>query len=648
MVDVNHGAQMVGIIVDNDERIVLLYPSGMLLLISLMIMLGVSYGWWKHVRVHKELSQVVPTVIWRPKFVNYKPTESNTKMKSSSITNILPRMKRLDGPYGMYGTVYGFFTKVLHIAHPLPAKYILTSSTEVGGKVWEQCSTCKSPAYDHFQDFSGDGVFTANGKEWKDKRSSVIHILFKNNSSSNKLLYQEANHSANSFLHLLHNQSGTEGNIVPLLQKCTIGFIYRYLTHKTSIDFTKQDQQQQVEKNTKNVIENFKHHNHNHAESSSSSSSSTCSTSQNDPNDDDDLIINSSLEHLDLKQKTSADKQDVNIMSYLQAVTDIRMIILAQSRSFWYLLPRWMYQWFSPMYKQEVQTMKVIHQFATMACDDAQPSSPLYQLQYRSSHSSTLSSTDKWNKHMLDEAVTLLFAGQDTSAATLSWTLHLLSLYPHIQQKLYQEVLSIFPPSQKDPFVTKKEISNMPYLDAVLKESMRLYPVAPFIVRKLPKQIGIPHPDKEKGLLYLPAETFVCIWIYSLHRNPALWHRPNDFVPERWIDPSIRQMDIAQTSSSTIGTSYMPFAAGPRNCVGQPIAHVILRIMLSKTIRDYKFIDPKLKTLASEKEKKKATTSYTNDYDLYISQYRKDMQAGFTVLPSGGVSLLIEKRTHMI
>ena len=646
MVDMNYyGAQMVGLVVNDDDRIILFCPSGILLLFSLMIMSGVCYCWWKHVRVYRELSQVVPTVIWRPKFVNYKTSETDSKMKSSSITNILPRMGRLDGPYGMYGTVYGFFTKVLHIAHPLPTKYILTSSTE-GGKVWEQSSTWKSPAYDHFQDFSGDGVFTANGKEWKDKRSSVIHILFKN-ASSNELLYQEANHSANSFLHLLQIHSGAEVNIVPLLQKCTIGFIYRYLTHKTSIDFTKQDQHQHLQTPTKSVIENLKHHNHTE---SSSSSSSTCSTSQNDPNDNDgdDVILNASLEHLDLKQNIATDKQDVNVMSYLQAVTDIRMIILAQSRSFWYLLPRWMYQWFSPMYKQEVQTMKVIHQFATMACNDAQPSSPLHQLQYRSSHSSKLSSTDKWNKHMLDEAVTLLFAGQDTSAATLSWTLHLLSLYPHIQQKLYQEVISVFPPSQKYPFVTKKEISNMPYLDAVIKESMRLYPVAPFIVRKLPKQIGIPQPDKGKGLLYLPADTFVCIWIYSLHRNPALWHRPNDFVPERWIDPSLRQLDVAQTSSSTIGTSYMPFAAGPRNCVGQPIAHVILRIMLSKTIRDYKFIDPKLKTSTFQKEKKNVTTNFTNDYDMHISQYRKDMQAGFTVLPSGGVSLLIEKRNCTI
>jgi len=131
----------------------------------------------------------LPTVCWMPRFVNYLPEkdekkdiDSNTavprKMPSSNITNILPRMERLGGPYGMYATVYGVSTKVVHVAHPIPAKAILTGNNSLSAKskssqpakgknrssIAEFLGAIKSPAYDHFKNFSGDGVFTADGK----------------------------------------------------------------------------------------------------------------------------------------------------------------------------------------------------------------------------------------------------------------------------------------------------------------------------------------------------------------------------------------------------------------------------------------------------------------------------------------------------
>jgi len=111
----------------------------------------------------------LPTVLWRPKFWNYFPdkTADNevkapnggvfsqviaSKMNSTSITSILKRMERLNGPYGMYATVYGLNTKVIHVAHPIPAKAILQS-----------CSL-KAPGYDHFKNFCGEGFSQRTGK----------------------------------------------------------------------------------------------------------------------------------------------------------------------------------------------------------------------------------------------------------------------------------------------------------------------------------------------------------------------------------------------------------------------------------------------------------------------------------------------------
>ena len=112
--------------------------------------------------------------------------------------------------------------------------------------------------------------------------------------------------------------------------------------------------------------------------------------------------------------------------------------------------------------------MAVIRKFARVACENAQPGSPLQMLRSKESHNPTMDHDVKngqaVNKELLDEAITLLFAGQDTSAATLSWTLHLLSLYPNVQRHLAKEVredLASMGHSCNEG-ITKRMISKMP------------------------------------------------------------------------------------------------------------------------------------------------------------------------------------------
>lgn len=278
-----------------------------------------------------------------------------------------------------------------------------------------------------------------------------------------------------------------------------------------------------------------------------------------------------------------------------------------------------------------------IRKFSQMACENAVPGSPIAQLKQRESHASD--NTSNISKDLLDEAITLLFAGQDTSAATLSWTLHLLSLHPDKQERVVKELRSVLGDNGSKT-VSKSMISQMPYLDAVIKESMRLYPVAPFIVRMLTTDIAIPN-DKTHALkntgstetITLPATTFACIWIYALHRNPKLWDRPNEFLPERWIDPQLRSRDLGQVEYG----AYMPFAIGPRNCLGQPLAQVILRIVLARILHMYVVIDPKIEAL------QRICKSESIEFDP--SSLRKDMQAGFTVLPSNGLNIQLVERS---
>ena len=583
----------------------------------------------------------LPTISWMPKFINYTPKDVSSKkpkLASSSITNILPRMERLKGPYGIYATVYGISTKVIHIAHPIPAKIVLGSSNlpikhkQNNVTISESLGAVKSPVYDHFLNMFGRGVFTADGQDWKNKRSSVLHCLLrgvtKDDSDESIRLEREANYAATAFLKSWkrlrsNNGGGDRGsivNVVPLLQRAMIGFIYRFLTHD---EVRMEEYLSELGESKENI--DF-HSNDTHDDCSTASDSSS-SHHQGESQKD-------RIQHTDKMPPKSAFSF---LSTYLEAVTNIRMIILAQSRSIWYILPGWMYKVFSPMYRDEQRQLRTIREFARQSCLSSKPGSPLYMLRSRLSHNPNMEKEirdgNKLSQELMDEAITLLFAGQDTSAATLSWTLHLLSLNPKAQDRLAKEVHSFMTEETnvllgvESPYISKKTALKMTYLDAVIKESMRLYPVAPFVVRKVPHDLYLGESGNDEKEITVPKDTFACVWTYSLHRNPKLWHRPDDFVPERWIDPDLQQLDDGQTKFP--GT-FMPFATGPRNCVGQPLAHVILRIILARIINDTQVIDEGLK---------KDNALPSEDIMRLSMDLRKDMQAGFTVLPSEGVWL---------
>lgn len=496
----------------------------------------ICYCWIRRKVTYNRLVQCgLPTVYWRPKFWNYNVKEDQPKkLPSSTITNILPRMKALNGPYDMYGTVYGLSTAVVHVAHPTAALAILSPTPGRHKKSpWlESTGIVKAPAYNHFQNFCGQGVFTADGQDWKNKRAAVIHALFRTQKGSWEThLDREVNLSARKLVQTLRKAEQQSMNVVPVLQNSTIALIYRYITH------------------------------------------------------------------------SELQTQSFGLLSsYLESVIRIRLIILAQSRSLWFLLPRWLYRKCSSLFQQEEETMIPIREFATKACHDARPGSPLDSLnqlpvyQNKGKHAA-------FSENLIFEAITLLFAGQDTSAATLSWTLHLLSLHPDIQQKVADEVRAVMMDSED---VSRAHISHMPWLDAVLKESMRLYPVAPFIVRKITQPTELPASDGKPSLT-LPEGALACVWIYGLHRNDKFWENPDDFKPERWL----------KEAHDVVPGSYMPFAHGPRNCLGQPLAHIILRTFLAHLLKEFDFQIPPGEAME-----------------------RKDMQVGFTVLPRGGVSLV--------
>ena len=636
------------------------FSAALLILFLLML----AWLWLRRRQTRAKLQACgLPTIYWRPKvFVNCLPLEEEGKelsggggypppsqrlhgpLPSSTITNILPRMERLRGPYGMYGTVYGLSTAVIHVAHPIPAMAILSSSSSstsgtasnkassssASRKVSNSAGATKAPAYDHFINFCGNGVFTSDGSDWKHKRSAVMHALFFRHSSGSHSTFestveQEAHIASQQLIRRLerlfvsssigaipddcHNPTTATPsrtvvvNVVPLLQRTTIGLIYKYLTHSDLPDDDNRNNNNAWDRNG----------------------------TEEPPGRESEPVHTT---------RSSVPSLTALLPNYQTSITRIRMIILAQSRSIWFVLPRWAYRRCSRLYRAEEQAMQPIRAFSRSACCAAQPQSPLAQLSqalpYQVAPSlSSPSSSPPLSQALLDEAITLLFAGQDTSAATLSWTLHLLSLYPHQQQQLADEVTKALANIPHDQPLNRKTLGKLPYLDAVIKESMRLYPVAPFVVRRLPYNVTIPKSDVHASTVTLPANALACIWIYSLHRHPQFWKSPNAFQPERWLVPASDDESSTSFSSTTYDNArdigirngaYMPFAVGPRNCIGQPLAHIILRSLLARLIQNFEFRDQRL--------------DGTNDPE----SLRNDMQAGFTVLPQGGVHVRVTKR----
>nr|XP_018916819.1 PREDICTED: cytochrome P450 4C1-like [Bemisia tabaci] len=168
-----------------------------------------------------------------------------------------------------------------------------------------------------------------------------------------------------------------------------------------------------------------------------------------------------------------------------------------------------------------------------------------------------------------DEVNTFMFAGHETTASSMSFTLHILSIHPEIQEKCFRELDDIFQGSDRKP--TVDDLRDMKYLEQVIKESLRLFPSAPQIGRRVSA-------DTQFGKYIAPAGSNLTLSIYALHRDPEQFPDPEKFDPERFS---------RENASIRHPFAYVPFAAGARNCLGQKFAMMEEKVILSYIIRHF-------------------------------------------------------------
>nr|CAI5850397.1 unnamed protein product [Callosobruchus analis] len=149
-----------------------------------------------------------------------------------------------------------------------------------------------------------------------------------------------------------------------------------------------------------------------------------------------------------------------------------------------------------------------------------------------------------------EEVDTFMFEGHDTTSAAIAFAMFSLAENPDVQKKVLEEQISIFG-EKKDRKATSSDLQDMKYLELVIKETLRLYPSVPWIGRKFPEDI------EWEGTLY-PKDMNIMLFMFGTHRDEKYFPEASKFRPERFLDTEIPNP-----------FAYVPFSAGPRNCIGK-------------------------------------------------------------------------------
>ncbi|KAK7863476.1 hypothetical protein R5R35_010512 [Gryllus longicercus] len=168
-----------------------------------------------------------------------------------------------------------------------------------------------------------------------------------------------------------------------------------------------------------------------------------------------------------------------------------------------------------------------------------------------------------------EEVDTFMFEGHDTTTAGICWSLLLLGEHQDVQAKVAEELDAIFDGSERA--ATMRDVQEMKYLERVVKEALRLYPSVPFVGRALPE-------DAHVAGHVLPAGAVVNLHIFHVHRDARNWPDPERFDPDRFLPENARGRHPY---------AYIPFSAGPRNCVGQKFALLEEKTLLSAVLRKF-------------------------------------------------------------
>uniref|UniRef100_A0A8C4L610 Cytochrome P450 family 4 subfamily F member 22 n=1 Tax=Equus asinus TaxID=9793 RepID=A0A8C4L610_EQUAS len=166
------------------------------------------------------------------------------------------------------------------------------------------------------------------------------------------------------------------------------------------------------------------------------------------------------------------------------------------------------------------------------------------------------------------EADTFMFEGHDTTSSGLSWVLFNLAKYPEYQEKCREEIQEVMKGRELEE-LEWDDLTQLPFTTMCIKESLRQFPPVTLVSRRCTEDIKLPD-----GRI-IPKGIICLVSIYGTHHNPTVWPDSKVYNPYRF-DP-----DNPQQRSPL---AFVPFSAGPRNCIGQSFAMAEMRVVLALTL----------------------------------------------------------------
>lgn len=210
-----------------------------------------------------------------------------------------------------------------------------------------------------------------------------------------------------------------------------------------------------------------------------------------------------------------------------------------------------------------------------------------------------------------EEVDTFMFEGHDTTASALAWTLQRLAENPSIQETIYNELTDAgLTGSKVNRPIEFEDLTKLSYLEAVIKEVLRLYPPVPLLQRRIDVDtpLSIPNADGSgTETVMIPAGMQIILSPYILHHDPEHYEDPERFNPDRFL--THRTSAGGGTGAEAVGTTpspsditnaaainhatrhpfaFIPFSAGPRNCIGQKFAQMEEKTILTEIIRQFR------------------------------------------------------------
>ncbi|KAK9801866.1 hypothetical protein WJX73_003752 [Symbiochloris irregularis] len=217
---------------------------------------------------------------------------------------------------------------------------------------------------------------------------------------------------------------------------------------------------------------------------------------------------------------------------------------------------------------------------------------------------------------MIPEIASLFFAGIDTTGHTGTWVLYLLSQHPEVEEKLLRELDALellATPSRPHPRpVSPQDLGRLSFLQAIIKEALRLYP--PVGIGQI--RVSRRHDITLAGKLHLPRGTLLWVPHHAIQNTSFNWDQPDKFLPERWLEKGQEYADVSKLrlpaewyEGMGVGTGtplpssaedctgapsctakrYMPFAEGPRDCLGQNLAKTSLLASIATLVAHLHF-----------------------------------------------------------